>query len=50
MKLFSMKGIMIASLLSVILFFSHDSYCQQYDNRITVFYSHGVKGLLEPCG
>ncbi|MGD2126343.1 MAG: hypothetical protein PVG99_09700 [Desulfobacteraceae bacterium] len=39
-----------ASALSALLFLSNMSYSRQKDKRVTILYTHGIDGCLEPCG
>jgi hypothetical protein len=50
MKRYLVMSIVAVLLVGPVIFLSDTPYCQQDDKAITVFYTHDLRGTLEPCG
>jgi len=50
MKRYLVVSIVAVLLVGPVIFLSDHLQCKQDDKTITVFYTHDLRGTLEPCG
>jgi hypothetical protein len=50
MKRYLVMSIVAVLLVGPVIFLSDNLHCKQDDKAITVFYTHDLRGTLEPCG